>query len=78
MGSMSLCEISKALLQEVITIGVKYSCTITELQELLHAMAEFLPSCIVIPAQPAVSIADVANDKQASTVCKPRQEQVYF
>ena len=63
LGSVSQGDISKALLQEVITIGAKYSCTVTELQELLHALAEFLPSCIVIPAQPAVSIADVANNK---------------
>lgn len=62
-GSLTNGDISKALLQSVITVGAKYSCTVAELQEQLRALADFLPTCIVVPPQPVITIADTVKDE---------------
>ncbi len=62
-GSLTNGDISKALLQSVITVGAKYSCTVAELQEQLRALADFLPTCIVVPPQTVITIADTVKDE---------------
>lgn len=62
-GSLSNGDISKALLQSVITVGAKYSCTVSGLQEQLRALADILSACIIVPPQSVITIADVVKDE---------------
>ncbi len=63
-GSLTNGAISEALLQSVITVGAKYSCTVAELQEQLRALADILPACVVVQPQSIITITDVVKAEQ--------------
>lgn len=67
-GFISNADISKALLQTVVDVGTKYTCTVAELQTQLRVLADNLPAYVIMQPQPIVSVADIINDKKETGV----------